>query len=264
VSQVSRPMQIALLAAVAFAGVWFVALRPKPVPPPGTPAAAPAKPAVAPGAAGLGRAVDKAKGAAAVATDRGLANSDNPAPAAGSSASPQAATPAPSTSGSSSTSPAGAAASAKQAPVTGPGGITYRYDALPSSTAGVATLGALQAARLIGVIPPGAARNGSLPYPVRQGLARHKVIVLLFWRRGSADDAAVRKAVAGVNRHNGKVVVTIAPVTRVGAYTPVTRGVRVEETPTVIVVDGKRKAKMIVGYVDRATIDQAIVDALQA
>lgn len=57
VDQVSRPMQIALVAVVLLAGMWFAVLRPK------ADTATPAAPA--PGTAGLSSAVDKANGAAA-------------------------------------------------------------------------------------------------------------------------------------------------------------------------------------------------------
>ena len=76
--QVSRPMQILLLAVVAFGALWFFALRPKGDSGGGGGSAAPAKPAAAapptatspahgPGSSlpgGLGRAVQKARGAA--------------------------------------------------------------------------------------------------------------------------------------------------------------------------------------------------------
>jgi hypothetical protein len=62
-SNVSRPVLLALTAVVAFAGVWFVALRPKPATTGSTPAAA-SQPH-APGVAGLKRAIDKAHGAVA-------------------------------------------------------------------------------------------------------------------------------------------------------------------------------------------------------
>ncbi|WP_205697930.1 hypothetical protein [Conexibacter sp. SYSU D00693] len=67
--QVSLPIRLALVAVLAFAALWFVALRPKPVETAATPAptAAPATPAAdasgAPGVDGLASAVDKAKGA---------------------------------------------------------------------------------------------------------------------------------------------------------------------------------------------------------
>jgi hypothetical protein len=57
-SQVSLPVRIALLVAIAFAGVWFVALRPK------ADSSSSSSPSAqsAPGETGLKRAVDKAHG----------------------------------------------------------------------------------------------------------------------------------------------------------------------------------------------------------
>jgi len=64
VDQVSRPMQIALVAVVLLAGMWFTVLRPKPATESASPAPVASQP-VAPGVKGLATAVDKAKGAAA-------------------------------------------------------------------------------------------------------------------------------------------------------------------------------------------------------
>src|SRR2546423_11599809 len=66
-SEVSRPLQVVLILAVGFAGLWFFALRPKTAtgssaPPPATQPARPAPhKSSLPG--GLGRAVDKANAA---------------------------------------------------------------------------------------------------------------------------------------------------------------------------------------------------------
>src|SRR3954452_12224686 len=99
-SEVSRPLQLVLILAVAFAGLWFVALRPKSDTgrAPRAPATQPAKPAphksALPG--GLGRAVDKANAtkrqgdAQAAANDRaGSARETAPPP----NASPPSVTP---------------------------------------------------------------------------------------------------------------------------------------------------------------------------
>jgi hypothetical protein len=73
VSQISPPIRILLVVAVAFLGVYMVALRPKAAPAPAQAPAAPAgnvntgKPAVT----GFGKAVESAKGAAA-ATEKHL------------------------------------------------------------------------------------------------------------------------------------------------------------------------------------------------
>ncbi|HEU4701553.1 MAG TPA: hypothetical protein VFS37_03650 [Conexibacter sp.] len=87
-SQVSRPMQIALAATLLLFAVWFVALRPKPqtegeAPAP-APAEQPASSGAAPGTDGLSRAVDKAQRAVTTANDAGerAAGSGAEAPAA--------------------------------------------------------------------------------------------------------------------------------------------------------------------------------------
>src|SRR6185312_414416 len=71
-SQVSRPMQIALAATLLLAAVWFVALRPKGsnagAPAAAVAPAAPATSGAAPGVAGLKRAIDKAHGAVTTAS----------------------------------------------------------------------------------------------------------------------------------------------------------------------------------------------------
>ena len=89
-----------------------------------------------------------------------------------------------------------------------------------------------------------------------------KVLVLLFWSPKSADDRAVRKALAGIDRHDGHVVAQAAHIKRIAAYQQITRGADVEQSPTVVVVDRDRKVQTLVGYVDRTSIDQAVTDAL--
>lgn len=113
-SQVSRPMQIALAAALLFLAVWFVALRPKPqtggeaaAP---APAAQPSSSGAAPGTAGLTRAIDKAHDAVTTANDAGerAAGNSPEAPAASSGSAQSARTsakPAHSGSGGISTKP---------------------------------------------------------------------------------------------------------------------------------------------------------------
>jgi hypothetical protein len=87
--------------------------------------------------------------------------------------------------------------------------------------------------------------------------------VLLFWTPRAADDRAVRAELRGADRHEGDVVVHAAPMKRFARFQSVTRGARVEQSPTVVVVDRDRKAETLVGYVDRVSIDQAVTDALR-
>ena len=87
-----------------------------------------------------------------------------------------------------------------------------------------------------------------------------------FWNNRSADDRAVapraqaRRATYGKQRLRGRARRSrTSPATR-----PITRGVDVEQSPTIVVVDANLKAETLVGYVDRDTINQAVVDALRA
>src|SRR5437588_7126190 len=83
-TEVSRPLQVVLILTVAFAGLWFVALRPKgdnvaaPAPAPAKTQPAPQKSSL-PG--GLGRAVDKAKATRAQANAAAAAADGKSAPA---------------------------------------------------------------------------------------------------------------------------------------------------------------------------------------
>ena len=73
----------------------------------------------------------------------------------------------------------------------------------------------------------------------------------------------MRKALAGIDRHDNKVLAHAAHIKRVASYQQITRGAEVEQSPTVVVVDRKRQVTSLVGYVDRQTIDQAVTDALR-
>src|SRR3954451_24752955 len=85
VDQVSRSMQIALVAVVLLAGMWFTVLKPKPATDDvaATPVATTAAP-VAPGVKGLTSAIDKAKAASATsdATNAKIQKATGSSPAA--------------------------------------------------------------------------------------------------------------------------------------------------------------------------------------
>jgi hypothetical protein len=108
-----------------------------------------------------------------------------------------------------------------------------------------------------------AAEAGGLPLRVLQAIGDRKIVVLLFWSPKSADDKAVRGALKGVDRHDGKVLAHATHLKRIAAYGQITRGANVEQSPTIVVVDRNRKVETLVGYVDRVTIDQAVTDALR-
>lgn len=102
-----------------------------------------------------------------------------------------------------------------------------------------------------------------LPKPIANAIRKNKALVLLFWNGKSADDKAVRAALKHVDRWDGRVYVAAAPIKQIAKYGRIARGVDVEQSPTVVVVDPNLKAEMLVGYVDSSTIDQAVIDAFR-
>jgi hypothetical protein len=61
------------------------------------------------------------------------------------------------------------------------------------------------------------------------------------------------------------VAIAAAPIKDVGRYGPITSGVKVLESPTLIVLDtDSRKARTITGYSDVREIDQAVAESLRA
>jgi predicted nucleotidyltransferase len=224
-SQISPPIRILLVCAVAFMAAWMLFLRPKDDA--GTPAAAtPTAPSTRPVDAGgeqsssfAGKAVEKANQAKAAEDAR----SEQLAGAVGETAA------APSATAATPSGPAGEPAIAAE-----PGKLTKE-----------------------------AAAAGGLPLRVLRALGDRKVVVLLFWSPKAAEDKAVRKALSGIDRHKGKVLAHATNVKRIAAYGQITRGADVEQSPTVVVVDRNRKVETLVGYVDRVTIEQAVTDALR-
>jgi hypothetical protein len=74
----------------------------------------------------------------------------------------------------------------------------------------------------------------------------------------------VRRELKHVSTYGKQVFVAARPIKNVARYQAITRGVDVEQSPTIVVVDSNLKAVTLVGYVDRDTIDQAVVDSLRA
>ena len=96
---------------------------------------------------------------------------------------------------------------------------------------------------------------------VLDALSAGKTVVLLFWNGRSADDRAVRRAVSGVDRKSGRVVVAVERLSRLSAYAPITNGVRVTQTPTVLIVGPNGQTQAIAGYTVPSELNQAVADA---
>ena len=222
-SQISPPIRILLVCAVAFLAAWMLFLRPKDdagTPATATPTAPSTRPVEAGGAKAdslAGKAVEKANESTAAQDAR----AEELAGGAGETAAPPTAT---------AVTPAGDPAVAADEPRK----LTKK-----------------------------AAEAGGLPLRVLRAIADRKVVVLLFWKPKAAEDKAVRRALTGVDRHKGKVLAHATHVKRIAAYGQITRGADVEQSPTVVVVDRNRKVETLVGFVDRTSIDQAVTDALR-
>jgi hypothetical protein len=223
-SQISPPIRILLVCAVAFLAAWMLFLRPKDDA--GTPAVSSPTPADTRPVEAAGQPAESLAGKAVEKANEATAAQDARAEELAGGAGETAATP---------------STSAAVTP-----------DAAP------AVAGA-DPAKLTDKV----AAAGGLPLRVLHGLADRKVVVLLFWSPKAAEDKAVRKALTGIDRHKGKVLAHATHIKRIAAYGPITRGADVEQSPTVVVVDRNRKVETLVGYVDRTTIDQAVTDALR-
>ena len=77
----------------------------------------------------------------------------------------------------------------------------------------------------------------SLPKDVRKAVRQHKVLVLLFYNNRSADDRAVRRALSHVDHYGNQVFVDAHWIKTVARYQAITRGVDVEQSPTIVVAD---------------------------
>ncbi len=98
--------------------------------------------------------------------------------------------------------------------------------------------------------------------PVVRDIRRGKVVVMLFWSATGADDIATRGVVRDLSRHHGKVAVYVIPLSRVGEYESITKGVTISQSPTTLVIDRNRRVRSIVGLTELGELTQAVDDAL--
>ena len=116
-----------------------------------------------------------------------------------------------------------------------------------------------------------AAALAKLPKDVAGAIESRKVLVLAVlsddakrWRPMADDDRYVRNTLTKVNRYDGQVLVKQVSLANLYTYAPLVSDLKVNQTPSVVVVDRKLKASVIPGYVDRVSINQAIADARAA
>jgi hypothetical protein len=107
------------------------------------------------------------------------------------------------------------------------------------------------------------AKTPKLPVPVLRAIADEKVLVMLFWNPRAGDDRAVRREVVRLRDHRGKAFKHYANIKDVSRYAIITRGVDLSQSPTTVVIDRRLGATPLVGFANRAEIDQAVRDALR-
>ena len=97
---------------------------------------------------------------------------------------------------------------------------------------------------------------------IANGLSHHKVVAILFFNPAAADDRAVKHELDEVPVRSGKVVKLAVPLSELTRYPVITNQVQVTESPTLVLIDGQRKADMLTGFLDQLELSQRVSDAL--
>jgi hypothetical protein len=97
---------------------------------------------------------------------------------------------------------------------------------------------------------------------IENGLNHHKVLAILFFNPAAADDQAVKHELDEVPARGGKVVKLAVPLSELTRYPVITNQVQVTESPTLVLIDGQRKADLLTGYLDQLELSQRVSDAL--
>jgi hypothetical protein len=97
---------------------------------------------------------------------------------------------------------------------------------------------------------------------IENGLNHHKVLAILFFNPAAADDRAVKHELDEIPARGGKVVKLAVPLSELTRYPVITNQVQVTESPTLVLIDGQRKADLLTGYLDQFELSQRVSDAV--
>jgi len=97
---------------------------------------------------------------------------------------------------------------------------------------------------------------------IKNGLNHHKVLAILFFNPAAADDRAVKHELDEIPARGGKVVKLAVPLSELTRYPVITNQVQVTESPTLVLIDGQRKADLLTGYLDQFELSQRVSDAV--
>jgi hypothetical protein len=98
---------------------------------------------------------------------------------------------------------------------------------------------------------------------VLQDVGKGKVAVLLFWDRRLTDDRSVHRTVMGLDRRGGKVAVHKASIGDLAKFEPITSGVPVVTSPTVLVIDRAGRARSVGGLTVPGELEELVGKALR-
>jgi hypothetical protein len=269
-AQLSRPYQIGLAAVAVLAAAWLLLLQGGHSSSPSAPstaqvspapthtvtaAAAPAK-AASEGTAGsatghgsasslggLGKAVEKARGAVATskAQEKQLAERSDQASSV--------------TLSKTTSTPAAAAAPATAAGPTA------------SKTTSVTVTKTANPVRTKSPAPTAANRGNARArqHLVEAQLAQGKIAVILFWDPKGADDRITQKALRSLRGNSSlKIAIDEASAAQVASFGTITRGVQVYGTPTLLFVNKHGRAVTLTGLQPAYAIAQAVREARHA
>src|SRR3954447_18685188 len=104
---------------------------------------------------------------------------------------------------------------------------------------------------------PGAALG--MPTSVAGAIGAHKTVVVLFYRRGSADDDATAHAVRSVK--SKRVSVFLASPKQLGSYRRLVGGLDLSSLPATVIVGKDRSAQVLEGFMDARTLAQEVADS---
>jgi hypothetical protein len=99
---------------------------------------------------------------------------------------------------------------------------------------------------------------------VKSAVSAHKVVAILFYNPVAADDQAVKRELAAVPGHRGKVVKLEIPLSEAANFTAVTQQVPVNFSPTLVLIAPGGQAGEIVGFSDSFEIAERVSQALAA
>ena len=94
---------------------------------------------------------------------------------------------------------------------------------------------------------------------VTRAIEKHKVVVLAFFQPG-ADDRATAEAVRSL-RHRHLASVYTDSIDHIGRYGAVVGDLGIHQAPAIVIVDSKRHARLVEGYVDPESLAQEVSDA---